>query len=814
METKEPQVTPEQSGYECEFIESPQEAFKTHCPICLNILRDPYEVNCCGKNFCHACLKNVQANSKPCPACNHEGFSAHPNLGLRQSLTQLPVRCSHHKDGCEWIGELGELDKHLNLNPEPDKRLDGCKYAEIPCVHCANLFERHLIPNHESECPLQPVKCDFHFAGCNVRLQCGDMPAHLAECAAEHLSFVAKRLEGDGRQIAELETKLAKAVQEKNVLEMAKKLFKEEVDELKKDTKVSIQKVDRQVDARTRDIDELKRQQELRGQQQEQDINELKRHQERDINELKGQQDRDINELKGQLDQRGQQVEKQEQDIDEVKRQQEQRRQQVDEQEQVINELKQKLDQRGQHNSWWIIVAIVVAIAALVMSSGRNYSSIQQEIADLGALSSVNHSVLQQEIADLGALSSVNHSVLHQEFSQHVTKLETKHKEMETSFNSQLREVTSEQEQISKLVHTTIVPVIITMADFSQHKRDNDDWYSDPFYTHPHGYKMCLRVDANGSGSGKGTHVSVYVYLMRGEFDDYLKWPFRGEITIQLLNQLADKEHHSQTISFTDETPDTIAGRATTGERGEKESGEKSKGWGYRKFIFSKKLKYSRSKNCQYLKDDRFQFRVTKQGQFLLRQEFSQHVTKLETKHNEMEISFSSQLREVTSEQKQISKLVHTPIVPVIITMTDFEKHKRCDDSWFSDPFYTHPHGYKMCLRVYANGVGKSEGTHVSVGVYLMRGEFDDHLKWPFRGDITIQLLKQLEDKDHHTMTISFNDKTPDFAAGRVTTGERGGFGRGHPTFISHKELDKANGAKYLEKDCLQFHIKQCKVVL
>ena len=553
METKE---TPEQCGYECEFIESPPEAFKTACPICLNILRDPYEVNCCGKNFCHACFKKVQATGKSCPACNKE-FSAHPNLGLRQSLIQLPVRCSHHKDGCEWIGELGELDKHLNLNPEPDKRLGGCKYAQIPCVHCANLFERHLIPNHESECPQQPVKCDFHFAGCNVRLQCGDMPAHLAECAAEHLSLVAKRLEGDGRKIAELETKLAKAVQEKNELENANICLEKKVDNLKNETKVSIQNVDRQVDARTREI----------------------------------------NELKGKVDQRGQQVDEQEQDIDELKRQQE---------------------QKGQHIGWWIIVAVVVAIAALVVSSGVNHSVLRQEIAalvvssgvnhsvlhqEIAALvvsSGVNHSVLRQEIAALVVSSGVNHSVLHQEISQHVTKLVTKHKEMETSFNSQLREVTSKQEQISKLVHTPVVPVVITMDIFAHHKNEDKQWFSDPFYTHPHGYKMCLNVYANGNGLGKGTHVSVYVHLMRGEFDDHLQWPFRGDIPVQLLNQLEDKDHHSMTISFTDDS-DTDAGRVTTGER----SGV---GWGKSTFISHEEL--DKANGAKYLEKDCLKFHI------------------------------------------------------------------------------------------------------------------------------------------------------------------------------------------------------------
>ena len=51
-------------------------------------------------------------------------------------------------------------------------------------------------------------------------------------------------------------------------------------------------------------------------------------------------------------------------------------------------------------------------------------------------------------------------------------------------------------------------PVDIIMDDFEQHKKSNDKWCSPPFYTHLGGYRMCLRVDANGDGSEKGTHVS------------------------------------------------------------------------------------------------------------------------------------------------------------------------------------------------------------------------------------------------------------------------------------------------------------------
>jgi hypothetical protein len=65
----------------------------------------------------------------------------------------------------------------------------------------------------------------------------------------------------------------------------------------------------------------------------------------------------------------------------------------------------------------------------------------------------------------------------------------------------------------------------------------SEEWYSPPFYTHPHGYRMCLEVHCNGKNMDKGSHVSLFVNLIQGEYDEQLKWPFCGEVTIQLLNQ-------------------------------------------------------------------------------------------------------------------------------------------------------------------------------------------------------------------------------------------------------------------------------------
>ena len=110
---------------------------------------------------------------------------------------------------------------------------------------------------------------------------------------------------------------------------------------------------------------------------------------------------------------------------------------------------------------------------------------------------------------------------------------------------------------------------------------------------------------ANGYWKGKGTHVSVFAYLMRGEFDDHLKWPFRGHVTVAILNQLEVSNHTTHTITFTDTTNNEVIGRVTEGERAESM-------WGYFTFIAHTELNYNPTKNCQYLKYDCLRFRIVK----------------------------------------------------------------------------------------------------------------------------------------------------------------------------------------------------------
>ena len=70
---------------------------------------------------------------------------------------------------------------------------------------------------------------------------------------------------------------------------------------------------------------------------------------------------------------------------------------------------------------------------------------------------------------------------------------------------------------------------------------------------------MCVNVEPNGYRAGKGTHVSIFAFVMRGPFDDHLKWPFRGEITIQIVNQAGDRDHIEMTIHYNDKTQDIVS---------------------------------------------------------------------------------------------------------------------------------------------------------------------------------------------------------------------------------------------------------------
>lgn len=346
--------------------------------------------------------------------------------------------------------------------------------------------------------------------------------------------------------------------------------------------------------------------------------------------------------------------------------------------------------------------------------------------------------------------------------------------------NEQLTQLKEEQEESRLLVSTLrsyagVIPVQFKMTHFQEHKDTGRVWYSEPFYTHPHGYKMCLSVNADA-----GACISVWVHVLKGDFDSILTWPFQGQLTLQLMNQLQDTNHHTDSVCLTNCNVPSCINRLTTRKRGA--------AWGFPRFLSHSDLDYDSAKNRQFLKDDCLCFRVTQ----VINVDLASMLTK--------------------QFQPALSRVCVTPVDFILDCFEDRKAHGLC---WLSPSFYTRPRGYKMSLHVDPFGWKNCRGTHIAVFVCLMRGEFDSYLQWPFRGSVTIQLLNQLEDRNHSEFTIRFTPTTPDSAAGRVTSGERGEtWDLFQYAFLSYDALsyNSAKKSLYLCKDCLHFRVTKVEV--
>ena len=366
---------------------------QTNCPVCLLILREPSQVTCCGKSYCRSCIERVKLRNNPCPCCQQRSFVDYPNKGLQQPLYGLKVFCTLKKDGCEWIGELGALDKHQNLEPEQDKVLEGCQFVKIKCVHCSELIQRKSLNHHNNElcnkrpfsckychsyestyedvtqnhwkvcdnypiqcpkkcgvtperrninshlknsCPLTIIQCDFQYAGCEAKLPRQDMPSHISSNLTMHISMLA-------------------------------------------------------------------------------------------------------------LSHRSQQCKNQALV-------------------QEVEELKQKVEMLTQEN------------ATLKKSITEGNSSVQWL-----------HSIIG------------------------------------------------------------LFPKLFIIEDYKNHILDGQVWYSPPFYSHLHGYKLCLEVRQNRL---RPKFMVVSAYLMRGEFDDQLQWPFLAQITVELKMKQAANRYYTRNFMF------------------------------------------------------------------------------------------------------------------------------------------------------------------------------------------------------------------------------------------------------------------------
>ena len=590
-------------GYDCDFVEKPPEAFQTDCPVCLLILKEPCLISCCGHKFCRECIEQVKKDDKPCPLCGEQDFTFMRERGLERFLKGSEVWCSYKKEGCEWKGKLGKLQEHLNQDPctSPGIQLSRCEFVAVECIYkCGEWFQRRHIATHQNEqckkrpytcefcqdyastfedateihypecdkypvtcpndcgthkmerqdleghlrdkCPLALVDCPFHYAGCETQLPRKDMPEHMKETVT-HLTLLAT-----------VTQRLVKENQE----------LKERVLEREDESRRSMEAVQASL-------------QKLMEENQE-----LKQSTVASLQELNTKYDSVVAENQQSLtetDKAKEAIEKvNKKSAEEIQHLRLQLEATIQAQDQIDKERKRMYQENHQQFL-------------------HTLQRIEQSVNKQARLDIVDSLLKEGEVwKDIGLRQvSISRYILHHNI-EHTCTLQRI--DQSQNFCVSTSDITPTRESELRSMYIPVFPL-----DFHI-KQTDERWYSSPFYTHPRGYKMHISVDPKGVGDGEGTHVSIFTYMLCGPFDDYLKWPFRGEITIQLVNQAGDHDHIEKIISYTDTTPDDCAGRVTGRERAE--------GWGKHQFLAHSHLDYNAARKTQYLKDNHLIVRVVK----------------------------------------------------------------------------------------------------------------------------------------------------------------------------------------------------------
>ena len=224
-------------GYECEFVDEVAE--ELFCRHCKHVARRASIVNCCGETFCEECIQYEE----PCPVddCQQQTTQHIVHKKYVSKILALKVYCSLKDRGCEWTGQLQHLDAHLDFTT------GGCVYIDVDCPnkcnqkvqklnmdthladHCPNrqqicehcslettyqelsqhhetchkyplrcpnscgceAIERQNLEDHENECPLQRIHCEFRQVGCGAEFIRDDQKEHMEQNTQKHLALVA-----------------------------------------------------------------------------------------------------------------------------------------------------------------------------------------------------------------------------------------------------------------------------------------------------------------------------------------------------------------------------------------------------------------------------------------------------------------------------------------------------------------------------------------------------------------------------------------------------------------------------------------------
>ena len=224
--------------YKYQFVSPPPN--DVECPLCLDIIEESHQFNCCGHHICRKCGDDLkqQATDTRCPICRHYECTMSPDKYFeRNTINTLLIWCT---ESCNKKVELGQLQNHLKQCPcvqegcsygcgqqyqrqymrkhkrECPKRPFDCCYCGYQSTHevifnehhpicdkylinCPNEcsgyeIERRFLQDHLDKCSLQIVECEFSHFGCQEKLRRCDLPQHLSDKAVQHAVLSSKMI--------------------------------------------------------------------------------------------------------------------------------------------------------------------------------------------------------------------------------------------------------------------------------------------------------------------------------------------------------------------------------------------------------------------------------------------------------------------------------------------------------------------------------------------------------------------------------------------------------------------------------------------
>ena len=186
------------------------------------------------------------------------------------------------------------------------------------------------------------------------------------------------------------------------------------------------------------------------------------------------------------------------------------------------------------------------------------------------------------------------------------------------------------------------------------------------------------------------------------------------------------------------------------------------------------------------------------------RKDIQKHLRESMDQHYLKAVEMAKSLREeIASIRKEIA-LKSSP--PYIFKISGYRKLKQNRQEWTSPDFFSQPGGYKMRMTVSPGGVD-DVNDYLSIFISLIQGPKDAELSWPFWGFVTVQILNQKKDQEHHSNSVLV-------LATREELGEEELNGRGNCHFIAHNVLEKETSTcTYVDLDgCIHFRISKITI--